>query len=74
MGLPLREGLMVDNGLPWLAAVQRPEFFLKQEWAIVEGGDQVQSAINRLGRFGITYTLQKKIIVDNQPVLEIYRR
>jgi hypothetical protein len=74
MGLPLREGLMVDNGLPWLAAVQRPEFFLTQEWAIVEGGDQVQSAVNRLGRFGITYTLQKKIIVGNQPVLEIYRR
>ena len=74
MGLPLREGLMVDNGLPWLAAVQRPEFFLKQEWAIVEGGDQVQSAINRLGRFGVTYKLEKQIIVGNQPVLEIYRR
>jgi hypothetical protein len=74
MGLPLREGLMVDNGLPWLAAVQRPEFFLKQEWAIVEGGDQVQSAIDRLGRFGVAYTLEKKIIVGNQPVLEIYRR
>ncbi len=74
MGLPLREGLMVDNGLPWLAAVQRPEFFLKQEWAIVEGGDQVQSAIDRLGRFGVTYKLEKKIIVGNQPVLEIYRR
>jgi hypothetical protein len=74
MSLPLREGLMVDNGLPWLAAVQRPEFFLKQEWAIVEGGDQVQSAIDRLGRFGVTYKLEKQIIVVNQPVLEIYRR
>jgi hypothetical protein len=74
MGLPLREGLMVDNGLPWLAAVQRPEFFLTQEWAIVEGGDQVQSVINRLGRFGVTYRLEKKIVVGNQPVLEIYRR
>lgn len=74
MGLPLCETLMGDNDLPWLAAVQRPEWFLTQQWAIVEGGDRVQSAIDRLGRFGISYTLQKRIVVGNQPVLEIYRR
>jgi Dolichyl-phosphate-mannose-protein mannosyltransferase len=74
MGLPLREALMGDNGLPWMAAVQRPELFLTQQWAIVEGGDRVQSAINRLGRFGVTYKLEKQIIVGNQQVLEIYRR
>ena len=41
MGVPLREALTGDNGLLWLAAVERPEFFLKQEWAIVESGDQL---------------------------------
>jgi hypothetical protein len=74
MSLPLSEALMGDNGLPWLAAVERPEFFLKQEWAIVEGGDQVQTAINRLGLVGAKYKLEKTIIVGTQPVLEIYRR
>jgi hypothetical protein len=74
MGLPLREALMGDNGLPWLAAVQRPEFFLTQQWAIVEGGDRVQSAVDRLGRFGARYTLETRIIVGKQQVLEIYRR
>ncbi len=74
MGLPLREGLMGDNGLPWLAAITRPDFFLTQEWAIVEGGDRVQSAINRLGISGVKYRLERKIVVGNQPVLEIYRR
>jgi hypothetical protein len=74
MGLPLREALMGDNGLPWLAAVQRPELFLTEEWAVVEGGDKVQSAVNRLGRFGVTYRLEKRIIVGNQQVLEIYRK
>jgi hypothetical protein len=54
MGLPMREGLMGDNGLPWLAAVQRPEFFPTQEWAIVQGGDQVRRGINRPGRIGVT--------------------
>ena len=65
---------MGDNGLPWLAAVSRPDFFLTQEWAIVEGGDQVQSAINRLGLSGAKYKLEKRIVVGTQPVLEIYRR
>ncbi len=74
MGIPLRETLIGDNGIPWLAAVERPELFLTQDWAIVEGGDQVQSAINRLGRFGIRYTLEKQIAVKDQPVIEIYRR
>jgi hypothetical protein len=74
MGLPLREALMGDNGLPWMAAVTRPDMCLTQEWAIVEGGDQVQRAINRLGLLGVKYQLEKQIIVGNQAVLEIYRR
>jgi hypothetical protein len=74
MGLPLREGLVGDNGLPWMAAVNRPDLCLTQEWAIVEGGDQVQSAINRLGLLGVKYKLEKRIVVGTQPVLEIYRR
>jgi hypothetical protein len=73
-GIPLRETFTADNGIPWQATVRRPELFLWQEWALVMGGDDVQSAINRAGRFGIRYRLEKAIIAGREPVIEIYRR
>jgi hypothetical protein len=73
-GIPLCESLGVDNGLLWDALVNRPDLFLKQEWVLAQGGDGAQTAVNRAGRFGITYTLQKQIAVKGQPVIEIYRR
>jgi Dolichyl-phosphate-mannose-protein mannosyltransferase len=74
MGLPLRETFTADNNLPWEATVRRPELFLWQEWAVVMGGDEVQSAINRAGRYGIRYRLEKMIVAGRDPVIEIYRR
>jgi hypothetical protein len=73
-GIPLRETFTGDNGVPWLATVRRPELFLHQEWAVVVGGDPEQSGINRAGRFGIRYRLEKTIITRREPVVEIYRR
>ena len=73
-GIPLRESFTVDNGLPWLAAVRRPDLFLREEWAVVMGGDAAQSGINRAGRYGIRYRLEKTIVVKGSPVIEIYRR
>jgi hypothetical protein len=73
-GIPLREALDVDNGLFWDAVVSRPDLYLKQEWVIAQGGDGAQTAVNRAGRFGIAYRLQKQIVVKGQPVIEIYRR
>jgi hypothetical protein len=74
MGLPLRETFTADNGLPWQATVRRPDLFLRQEWAVVMGGDPVQTAINRAGRYGIRYRLEKMIVAGRDPVIEIYRR
>jgi len=74
MGIPIREAFTIDNGLPWQAAMQRPELWLWQTWAVVEGGDPVQSAVNRLALRGPCYRLQESIIVKNAPVIEIYRR
>ena len=74
MGIPIREVFTIDNGLPWQAAMQRPELWLHQEWAVAEGGDPVQSAINRLALHGPCYRLEQSIIVKNAPVIEIYRR
>lgn len=74
MGVPLRETLTGDNGPPWLGAVARPDLFLRERWAVVTGGDPVQTAINRARRRGPNYELAKTIIVKGAPVIEIYHR
>ena len=69
-GIPLRETFTGDNGLPWLATVRRPELFLWQEWAVAVRGDAVAAAARRDGR----YSLEKSIMVEGAPAIEIYRR
>ncbi|MBV9507272.1 MAG: glycosyltransferase family 39 protein [Acidobacteriia bacterium] len=73
-GIPLKETFTADNGLVWSATVKRPDLFLWQEWAVAFGGDDVQSGINRAGRYGIRYRLEKSIVAGTEPVVEIYRR
>ena len=74
MGLPLRETLTWDNNPQWLVTTKRPDLFLWEAWAVCQGGDPVQSAINRALRQGPYYELVAKIIVKDAQVLEIYRR
>ena len=74
MGLPLREAFTEMNGVPWQATITRPDLFLRQEWAVVRGGDAVQSGVNRAARYGIHYRLEKQIVAKGEPVIEIYRR
>jgi hypothetical protein len=69
-GIPLRETFTGDNGLPWLATVRRPELLMWQEWAVAMRGDPVAAAAVRDGR----YSLEKSIIVQGAPAIEIYRR
>jgi hypothetical protein len=73
-GIPLRETLTGDNGHLFLGPWQRPDLFLREEWAIVMGGDPVQTAINRANRAGPYYMLSARIAVKNAPVIEIWRR
>jgi 4-amino-4-deoxy-L-arabinose transferase-like glycosyltransferase len=73
-GIPLAEALDVDNGLFFDAVVGRPELYPKPEWVLAQGGDGAQTAVNRAGRSGINYRLEKQIVVKGQPVIEIYRR
>jgi hypothetical protein len=72
-GIPLRELLTEDNGLPFDATMQRPAM-LRQQWAVVMGGDPVQTAIWKAPRFGIHYQLRRMIVVKGAPVIEIYSR
>lgn len=73
-GIPLRDTLTGDNGLPWQAACLRPDLCLWEQWALVQGGDPVQTAINRVRRRGPNYELARQIIVKGAPVIEIYER
>ena len=71
-GIPLRETLTWDNWPLWPAAIARPDLFLWEEWAVVMGGDPVQTALVRAGAKGPRYELVKTIIVPRAPVVEIY--
>jgi len=74
MGIPLRETFTGDNGLPFQAAVLRPELFLHEEWVVTVGGDPPQTAVERAARHDIHYSLEKTIVTKDAPVIEIYRR
>jgi hypothetical protein len=71
-GIPLRDTLTWDNWPLWPAAVARPDLFLWEEWAVVMGGDPVQTALLRAGVRGPRYELVKIVIVPHAPVVEIY--
>jgi len=73
-GIPLRDTLTWDNWPVWPAVVARPDLFLRDEWAVAMGGDDVQSAINRALVHGPRYTLQRTVVVKDAAVIEIYRR
>jgi hypothetical protein len=73
-GIPLHDTLTWDNSAYWTAAAARPDRFLHEEWAVAQGGDKVQSAVNRAFLRGPRYTLQKTVMVKDAPVIEIYRR
>jgi hypothetical protein len=72
--IPLRETLTDGNGPYYLGPSRRPDLFLREEWAVVFGGDPVQTAINRSNRAGPYYMLTARIAVDSAPVVEIWRR
>jgi len=74
LAIPLRETFTPDNGLPFDAAVSRPELFLHEPWVVTMGGAAAQTAVNRAARLGIVYSLEKSIMVKDAPVIEIYRR
>ena len=69
MGIPLSETFTVSNGLPFVAAEQRPELWLWQEWAVVKEGDAIERAAGRAG-----YRLELRIAEKDEPVVEIFHR
>ena len=72
--IPLRDTLTWDVQPHWEAAIQRPDLFLHEEWAVVVAGDPIQRCLQRAQLTGPRYTLQRRIVVKGAPVVEIYRR
>jgi hypothetical protein len=69
MGIPLSETFSVCNGLPFVAAEQRPELWLWEEWAVVKEGDAIERAAARAG-----YRRELRIVEKDEPVVDIYHR
>jgi hypothetical protein len=74
LGIHLRDTLTSDNYLQFIMAESRPDLLLWEDWAVVMGGDPVQSIVDRARLHGPDYELVRQIAVKNQPVIEIYRR
>jgi hypothetical protein len=74
LGIPLRETLTGDNDLEWQAAMARPDLFLRADWAVVQGGDEVQTMIDKARLHGPRYELERRVTVKGGPVIEIYKR
>jgi hypothetical protein len=74
LSIPLRDTLTGDNEVAWYEAVSRPDLFLHTDWAVVMGGDEAQSVIDKARLHGPRYELSRRIAVKGAPVIEIYRR
>ncbi len=74
-GIPFREALYDGPGPAWMAATQRPDLFLHEEWAVAIAGDAVATAIQQASlRNGPRYHLVQTVKVKGAPVIEIYKR
>ncbi len=72
LGIPLRDTLTGDNGVVWDGTVARPDLLLNTDWAVVKGGDEVQTLIDKARLHGPRYELRQRITVEGAPVIEIY--
>ena len=74
LGIPLHDTLTGDNEVAWYEAVSRPDLFLHTDWAVVIGGDEAQTVIDKARLHGPRYELSRRITVKGAPAIEIYRR
>jgi hypothetical protein len=72
-GIPLRSTITGDNDAEFDLTLARPDVHLRSTWAVVQGGDAVQTMIDRVGLRGPRYHLVQRIMVKDAPVIEIYR-
>jgi hypothetical protein len=74
LGIHLRNTLTGDNDVEFVMTMGRPEIFLHTDWAMVTGGDPIQTMIDRARRDGPKFELKHRVMVKGEPALEIYKR
>lgn len=81
LGIPIADTLTGDNDPQWSMVKSRPDLFLWTDWAVVTGGDEAQSIVDKARRLsatshglGANYQLSRRIFVQGEPVMEIYFR
>jgi hypothetical protein len=72
--IPFKRTLTWDDAVEWQAAVNRPDLFLWEDWAVAQKGDLVDQTVQRARAFGVHYDLQTEINVPGAKPIEIYRR
>jgi hypothetical protein len=73
-GIPLRETWHEGNIPYWVAAVTRPDLFLRAEWAVTFADNKAIDTIVKAVRDGPRYECVKTIAAKGAPVIQIYRR
>jgi hypothetical protein len=72
--IPLRSTITGDNDVEFDLTCARPDVYLRSTWVVAEGGDAVQTAVDRVQLKGPHYRLVRQIIVKDAPVIEVYHR
>ncbi len=67
-GIPLKETMHEGNGITWIAALSRPDFFFFQKWAIAREGDPISVALKKK-----KIECVRIIKVAGAPAIEIFK-
>jgi hypothetical protein len=73
-GIHFTRTLTWDDSPDWQAAVNRPDLFLWEDWAVAQCGDAVYETLNRARISGVHYDLATEISVQGANPIEIYHR
>jgi hypothetical protein len=73
-GIHFKRTLTWDDSPEWQAAVNRPDLFLWEDWAVAQRGDPVDQTMHRAREYGVHYDLVTEIVVPKALPIEIYRR
>ena len=73
-GIPLRQAVHTGNNPAFMAAVQRPDLFLRERWAVTLNGDVVDKAMLRTILRGPRFVLVKTVAVRGAGPVQIYER
>ena len=73
-GIHFKRTLTWDDFPEWYAAVNRPDLFLWEDWAVAQCGDAVDRAVQRAREVGVEYDLITEIKAPGGEPIEIYRR